>query len=79
MSRIGLYVVVLSATVESHGIDVSLCIKLALLEHDEKQLYTARQNLYDIRNVYAILTDILHKNINKVSVSLSSNGTRNAK
>lgn len=39
----------------------------ALLEHDEKQLYTARQNLYDIRNVYAILTDIVHKNINKVN------------
>ena len=79
MSRIGLYVVSLSVAVESHDVDVSLRIKLALLEHDEKQLYTARQNLYDIRNVYAILTDILHKNINKVSVSLSSNGTRNAK
>lgn len=26
----------------------------------------AKQNLYDIRNVYAILTDILHKNIGKV-------------
>ena len=79
MLRIGLYVASLSVTVESYDIDVSLCMKLALLEHDEKQLYTARQNLYDIRNVYAILTDILHKNINKVSVSLSSNGTRNAK
>ena len=39
---------------------------MALKEHDQKQIYVARQNLYDIRNVYAILTDILHKNINKV-------------
>ena len=41
-------------------------VQLALKEHDQKQLYVARQNLFDIRNVYAILTDILHKNINKV-------------
>ncbi|OSX66945.1 hypothetical protein POSPLADRAFT_1042239 [Postia placenta MAD-698-R-SB12] len=39
---------------------------LALKEHDEKQLYVARQNLYDLRNVYAILTDILHKNMTKI-------------
>ncbi|KAI0073933.1 proteasome activator pa28 REG alpha/beta subunit [Panus rudis PR-1116 ss-1] len=39
---------------------------MALLEHDERQLYIARQNLFDIRNIYAILTDILHKNINKI-------------
>ncbi|KAH9937379.1 proteasome activator pa28 REG alpha beta subunit [Fomitopsis serialis] len=39
---------------------------LALKEHDEKQLYVARQNLHDLRNVYAILTDILHKNIAKI-------------
>ncbi|THH18559.1 hypothetical protein EW146_g2461 [Bondarzewia mesenterica] len=39
---------------------------LALKEHDEKQLYVARQNLFDIRNIYAIMTDILHKNIAKV-------------
>ena len=35
-------------------------------EHDEKQLYISRQNLHDLRNIYAVLTDILHKNINKV-------------
>lgn len=26
----------------------------------------ARQNLRDLRSIYAVLTDILHKNINKV-------------
>ena len=40
--------------------------QLALREHDEKQLFFARQNLIDIRNVYAVMTDILHKNIAKV-------------
>lgn len=40
--------------------------QLALKEHDEKQFYAARQNLFDIRNVYAILTDIMHKNLSKV-------------
>ena len=41
-------------------------LQLALKEHDDKQLYIARQNLSDLRNVYAIMTDILHKNISKV-------------
>lgn len=40
--------------------------QLSLKEHDEKQLYIARQNLHDLRSIYAILTDILHKNIDKV-------------
>jgi len=39
---------------------------LALREHDEKQLFFARQNLIDIRNVYAVMSDILHKNITKI-------------
>ncbi|KZT08546.1 proteasome activator pa28, REG alpha/beta subunit [Laetiporus sulphureus 93-53] len=39
---------------------------LAMKELDEKLLYVARQNLYDIRNIYAILMDILHKNIAKI-------------
>ncbi|KAG6381002.1 proteasome activator pa28 REG alpha beta subunit [Boletus reticuloceps] len=39
---------------------------LALKEHDEKQLFFARQNLVDIRNVYAVMTDILHKNMSKI-------------
>jgi hypothetical protein len=41
--------------------------QLALNEHDDKQLYIARQNLSDLRNVYAVMMDILHKNISKVS------------
>jgi proteasome activator subunit 3 (PA28 gamma) len=41
----------------------------ALVEHDRKQLYYARQHLSDIRNIYAIVTDILHKNITKVWTS----------
>jgi proteasome activator subunit 3 (PA28 gamma) len=40
--------------------------QLALKEHDEKQLYLARQHLFDIRNVYAVSTDIIQKNIVKV-------------
>ncbi|KAF7979381.1 hypothetical protein HWV62_42470 [Athelia sp. TMB] len=44
---------------------------LSLKEHDEKQLYLAKQHLVDIRNIYAVITDILHKNINKV-ILLSS-------
>lgn len=40
--------------------------QLGLKEHDEKQLYMARQHLFDLRNIYAVLTDILHKNIVKV-------------
>ncbi|KAF8846179.1 proteasome activator pa28 REG alpha beta subunit [Paxillus ammoniavirescens] len=39
---------------------------LLLKEHDEKQLFFARQNLVDLRNVYAVMTDILHKNITKI-------------
>ncbi|KAF8445745.1 proteasome activator pa28 [Boletus edulis BED1] len=39
---------------------------LSLKEHDEKQLFFARQNLVDIRNVYAVMTDILHKNMSKI-------------
>jgi len=41
-------------------------LQLALKEHDDRQLYIARQNLSDLRNVYAIMTDIVHKNITKV-------------
>ncbi|KAF8516576.1 proteasome activator pa28 REG alpha/beta subunit [Hysterangium stoloniferum] len=40
---------------------------LALTEHDAKQLYMARQHIVDIKNIYAILTDVLHKNIEKVT------------
>lgn len=42
-------------------------LQLSLKEHDEKQLYISRQHMIDIRNIYAVITDILHKNINKVT------------
>ena len=44
-------------------------LQLALKEHDEKQIYVARQNLHDLLSIYAVLTDILHKNIDKVTHS----------
>ncbi|KAI0003791.1 proteasome activator pa28 REG alpha/beta subunit [Russula compacta] len=47
---------------------------LALKEHDDKQLYIARQNLSDLRNVYAVITDIVHKNINKLRTPKGNNG-----
>jgi len=47
---------------------------LSLKEHDEKQLFFARQNLVDIRNVYAVMTDILHKNIAKIRTPKGNNG-----
>ncbi|KAI0800699.1 proteasome activator pa28 REG alpha/beta subunit [Fomes fomentarius] len=48
---------------------------LALKEHDEKQLYVARQNLIDLRSIYAILTDILHKNIDKIRAPKGNNSS----
>ncbi|OBZ79848.1 Proteasome activator complex subunit 3 [Grifola frondosa] len=48
---------------------------LSLKEHDEKQLYNARQNLHDLRNIYAILTDILHKNITKIRTPKGNNAS----
>ncbi|KAF9514670.1 hypothetical protein BS47DRAFT_855099 [Hydnum rufescens UP504] len=39
---------------------------ISLRDHDEKQLFMARQHMHDIRNVYAILFDILQKNIQKI-------------
>lgn len=41
-------------------------IQFALKEHDERQLYVSRRNLLDLRNIYAVISDILHKNIAKV-------------
>ncbi|GAW07056.1 proteasome activator complex subunit 3 [Lentinula edodes] len=37
----------------------------SLLEHDEKQIFSARHHLLDIRDLYAALTDITQKNISK--------------
>ncbi|KAG1908318.1 proteasome activator pa28 REG alpha beta subunit [Suillus fuscotomentosus] len=47
---------------------------LGLKEHDEKQFFFSRQNLIDMRNVYAVLTDILHKNIAKIRAPKGNNG-----
>jgi len=48
---------------------------IALEEHDEKQLYVAKQHISDLRNVYAILTDILHKNIQKIRAPKGNNSS----
>ncbi|KZT30727.1 proteasome activator pa28 REG alpha/beta subunit [Neolentinus lepideus HHB14362 ss-1] len=48
---------------------------LALKEHDEKQLYCARQDLLDLRNIYAVLTDIIHKNIQKLRSPKGNNSS----
>lgn len=44
-------------------------LQISLRDHDEKQLYMARQHMYDIRNVYAILFDILQKVSNVYALS----------
>jgi hypothetical protein len=49
---------------------LTLVYQIGLQEHDEKTLYVARQNLNDLRNIYAVLFDILNKNIQKVGGQL---------
>ncbi|EJD03669.1 proteasome activator pa28, REG alpha/beta subunit [Fomitiporia mediterranea MF3/22] len=46
---------------------------LALKEHDEKMLYTARSNLFDLRNLYAVMTNIFQKNIAKIRAPKGNN------
>jgi proteasome activator subunit 3 (PA28 gamma) len=66
------YTVCASTSLKAHFIFYIVCLQLALKEHDEKQLYLARQHLLDIRNMYAVLTDLIQKNISKASnVSLN--------
>lgn len=48
-------------------------LQIALREHDEKQQYLARQHLFDLRNIYAVMTDIIHKNIAKVNRLIIAN------
>ncbi|KAI0778746.1 proteasome activator pa28 REG alpha/beta subunit [Trametes elegans] len=48
---------------------------LALQEHDQKQLYIARQHLHDLRSIYAVLTDMLHKNIEKIRTPKANNAS----
>ncbi|KAJ3571401.1 hypothetical protein NP233_g3780 [Leucocoprinus birnbaumii] len=47
--------------------------KLAILEHDDKQFYLSRQHLHDLRNVYAVITDLMHKNIAKIRAPKANN------
>ncbi|KAF8665315.1 hypothetical protein AX16_000335 [Volvariella volvacea WC 439] len=47
-----------------------ICSKIiALVEHEERQIYLARRALIEIRNIYAMVTDLIHKNIAKASSS----------
>ncbi|KZV74843.1 proteasome activator pa28 REG alpha beta subunit [Peniophora sp. CONT] len=46
---------------------------VALKEHDERQLYLARQNIRDLRNIYAVMTDIIHKNLAKLRAPKGNN------
>jgi len=46
---------------------------IALREHDERQLYSARRTLHDVRTMYAVLTDIIHKNITKIRFPKGNN------
>ncbi|KAK7064029.1 proteasome activator pa28, REG alpha/beta subunit [Favolaschia claudopus] len=46
---------------------------LSLKEHDEGQSYLARQHLNDLRNIYAVLTDLIHKNIAKIRAPRGNN------
>ena len=52
--------------------------QVALKEHDERQLYLARQNIRDLRNIYAVLTDIIHKNLAKVRLFWPYSSCRSA-
>lgn len=54
-----------TATPDEWAIDLTV-LQIALREHDERQLYNARRTLHDLRTMYAVLTDIIHKNITKV-------------
>ncbi|KAE9400551.1 proteasome activator pa28, REG alpha/beta subunit [Gymnopus androsaceus JB14] len=47
----------------------------ALQEHDDKQIYSARHHLQDIRNLYAALTDITQKNVTKIRTPRSNNSS----
>ncbi|KAL1749001.1 proteasome activator pa28 [Schizophyllum fasciatum] len=48
---------------------------MALKEHDEKHLRVARENLTDVRNLYAVMTDLIHKNITKIRAPKANNST----
>jgi len=47
--------------------------QLALQEHDRKSIFLCRQHLLDLRNIYALLTDLLYKNIVKITKPKGAN------
>jgi len=55
------YVVSMIAVIGSLSLVILRMAQIALRDHDEKQLFMTRQHLHDVRNVYAILFDILQK------------------
>ncbi|KAG7452410.1 proteasome activator pa28, REG alpha/beta subunit [Guyanagaster necrorhizus] len=65
---------------QDHITRAKLCSKLIkypnledYTEHDEKQIYFARQHIIDIRNMYASLMDLIQKNIAKIRVPKANN------
>ncbi|PLW40430.1 hypothetical protein PCANC_08891 [Puccinia coronata f. sp. avenae] len=47
--------------------------QLAMQEHDRKSIFLCRQHLLDLRNIYALLTDLLYKNIVKITKPKGAN------
>ncbi|MBW0467065.1 hypothetical protein O181_006780 [Austropuccinia psidii MF-1] len=47
--------------------------QLALQEHDRNSVFLCRQHLVDLRNIYTLLTDLLHKNIVKITKPKGAN------
>ncbi|TFK77304.1 proteasome activator pa28, REG alpha/beta subunit [Pluteus cervinus] len=47
----------------------------ALLEHDDKYFYLAQRNVIDLRALYAVLTDLVQKNIDKIRKPKANNRT----
>ncbi|KIY51218.1 proteasome activator pa28, REG alpha/beta subunit [Fistulina hepatica ATCC 64428] len=46
---------------------------LSLEEHDERQQYLAREQLTDLRGLYAVITDLIQKNISKIRKPKANN------
>jgi len=46
---------------------------IALREHDAKHIYMIHQHLIDIKNIYAVLMDTIHKNIQKIQSPKGNN------
>ncbi|EDR06025.1 proteasome activator subunit 3 [Laccaria bicolor S238N-H82] len=74
-----------SAALDHHLDHARICSKLckypnvkdyarALEEHDKRQIYIARERLREIRNEYAILVDVIQKNISKIRVPKANHG-----